>query len=67
MVFGVTLGMAGAFVSTHWLASLLFGVTALDPATFAYVALALASVGILRRSAPSAMRIPISCERSATA
>ena len=53
MVFGVTLGMAGAFVSTHWLASLLFGVTALDPATFAYVALALASVGILACLGPA--------------
>ena len=53
MAFGVTLGMAGAFVSTHWLASLLFVVTPLDPATFAYVALALAIVGILACLGPA--------------
>jgi putative ABC transport system permease protein len=45
-VIGVAIGLAGAFALTRFLSSLLFGVTARDPATFLAVALALASVAL---------------------
>jgi predicted permease len=44
---GVALGLAGAFVLTRVLASLLFGVTARDPATFAGVLLLLGAAALL--------------------
>ena len=47
VVIGVTLGLAGAFALTRVMASLLFGVTAKDPATFAGVALLLAVVAFV--------------------
>jgi putative ABC transport system permease protein len=41
---GVALGLAGSFVVTRWLASLLFGIEAADPATFAATAAVLLTV-----------------------
>jgi len=42
-LLGTALGVAGAFVLTRWMASMLFGVTASDPAT--YVTVVLVSLG----------------------
>ena len=46
-LFGVVLGVAGAWALTSFLASFLFGVAPRDPATFALVSLALVAVSIL--------------------
>jgi putative ABC transport system permease protein len=44
---GVTIGLAGAWGLTRFLASLLFGVSTTDPATFAIIALTLIVVALL--------------------
>ena len=44
---GITTGVAGAWVMTRFLSSLLFGVTATDPTTFALVTLLLAAVALV--------------------
>ena len=44
---GIAAGLAGALVLTRFLSSLLFGVSALDPATFAGVTLLLGLVALL--------------------
>jgi len=44
---GIATGVAGAWVVTRFLSSLLFGVTATDPTTFALVTLLLAAVALL--------------------
>ncbi len=46
-VFGVAIGVAGAFAVTRLIASMLFEVTASDPVTFAVVAAALVGVASL--------------------
>jgi putative ABC transport system permease protein len=56
---GVAIGIAGAFALTRVMASLLFGVSATDPATFASVALLLVLVALLASYIPArrAMRV----------
>jgi putative ABC transport system permease protein len=44
---GLALGLLAAFAATHMLSSLLFGVSARDPLTFAGVAVVLAIAAIL--------------------
>jgi putative ABC transport system permease protein len=46
-VFGLLIGLAGAFAGTRVLKSLLFEISALDPATFVGVPVLLASVALL--------------------
>jgi predicted permease len=50
---GVAIGMAGAFVLTRTMQSLLFGVSATDPATFAGIALLLTLVALLASYIPA--------------
>jgi len=53
MVVGVVLGLAAAAASTRALRTLLFGVGALDAATFATVAGAMMLVGLLATWVPA--------------
>jgi putative ABC transport system permease protein len=53
MAAGVAAGLAGAFVLTRAMESLLFGVTPADPVTFAGVTLLLAGVGLLASYIPA--------------
>ena len=58
-IFGVVLGLAGASAFTRFLASMLFGVKAYDPLTFAAVAVALTLVALGASYLPArrAMRV----------
>jgi putative ABC transport system permease protein len=47
IILGLAFGLAGAYAASRLLASLLFGVTAKDPFTFAVVAVLLGLVGLL--------------------
>jgi predicted permease len=50
---GVTLGLAGAFITTRFMASLLFGVSAVDPVTFLAVPAILAAAALFASYAPA--------------
>jgi len=50
---GVAIGMTGAFALTRTMQSLLFGVSATDPATFAGIALLLTLVAVLASYIPA--------------
>jgi putative ABC transport system permease protein len=50
---GVLIGVAGAVSLTRWLASLLYGVSAADPVSLAFVALLLALVALLACYVPA--------------
>jgi ABC-type antimicrobial peptide transport system permease subunit len=52
-IAGITAGLAGALVLTRYLASLLFGITAQDPATFAAVAVVLAITALAAAAIPA--------------
>ena len=58
-VAGVAIGIAGAIAATRLMSSLLFGVTARDPATFAVVAILLVIVALAASFVPArrAMRL----------
>ncbi|HKW90013.1 MAG TPA: ABC transporter permease [Candidatus Acidoferrales bacterium] len=58
-LLGVAIGIAGALAATRLMASLLFGVTATDPATFAVVAVLLVIVALAASFIPArrAMRL----------
>jgi putative ABC transport system permease protein len=45
-LIGICVGLAGAFAATRVMASLLYGVSATDPVTFAAIALLLAGVAL---------------------
>jgi len=47
ILIGIAMGVAGAFALTRTLSSLLFGVTATDPVTFAGVTLLSSAVALL--------------------
>ena len=47
ILIGVAIGIAGSFALTRAVSSLLFGVTATDPVTFAGVTLLLIAVALL--------------------
>jgi putative ABC transport system permease protein len=53
ILIGLAIGLLGAFALTRLVASLLFGVTAKDPFTFAAVALLLALVALLACYVPA--------------
>ena len=59
VVLGVCIGMGAAFILTRVMSSLLFGVSATDPVTFATIAIVLMSVALLASYIPAirAMRI----------
>jgi putative ABC transport system permease protein len=46
-LIGELIGLAGAFALTRLMTSLLFGVSAIDPATFTVIALLLTGVALL--------------------
>ena len=53
VLLGVVFGLAGAFALTRLMSSLLFGVGATDPATFAAISLVLVGVGLLASYIPA--------------
>jgi predicted permease len=57
--WGLTIGVGASFVATRWMASLLYGVSARDPLTFAGVSLLLALVALATCYIPArrAMRV----------
>ena len=52
-LIGVAVGLAGAFATSRLIASLLYGVSALDPVTFALVPLFLATIALLATYLPA--------------
>ncbi len=58
-VVGIALGLAGAFVTTRWLSSELYGVSSTDPLTYAGVALLMGFISMVACYIPArrAMRV----------
>ncbi len=52
-LIGLALGLASAVAVTRFLASLLYGVTASDPLTYATIALFLAAIAFIASCVPS--------------
>jgi len=52
-VIGLAIGLAGAWLATRAMASLLFGVSATDPMTFALISLVLAGVALVACFVPA--------------
>jgi putative ABC transport system permease protein len=52
-LIGTVLGIAGAFVLTRWMASMLFGVSASDPATYVIVVVVALGAALLACSLPA--------------
>jgi ABC-type antimicrobial peptide transport system permease subunit len=52
-LYGIALGLAGAFVATRLLGEMLYGLSATDPLTFAGVSLLLAAVALLASYVPA--------------
>jgi putative ABC transport system permease protein len=50
---GVAIGLASAALAVRWLATVLYGVSAYDPATFLTVAVALTAVAAIACAAPA--------------
>jgi putative ABC transport system permease protein len=59
MMVGVAIGVLAALGLTHWMSSMLFGVTPTDPLTFVAVAAALCGIGLCACYVPAhrAMRV----------
>jgi len=53
VLFGIAIGLAGALVLTRFMASLLFGVSTVDPLTFAVVPAILVAVALLASYIPA--------------
>jgi putative ABC transport system permease protein len=53
VILGVALGLALAFVTTQLVASFLYGVTATDPATFAFSAATFVAVALAAAFVPA--------------
>jgi ABC-type lipoprotein release transport system permease subunit len=52
-VAGLAIGVGAAVALTRWMSSLLFGVTAIDPMTYAAVGLVLTSAALLASYMPA--------------
>ncbi len=52
-LIGTTIGLAGAFALTRWMSSMLFGVTASDPATYVFVLFVSLGAAVLACSIPA--------------
>jgi putative ABC transport system permease protein len=66
-ILGVALGLAGAVASTRLMTSLLFGVSAIDPATYAAVAAAVIAAAVAASYVPSrgaARAVPLEALRA---
>jgi putative ABC transport system permease protein len=53
VLLGIVFGLVGAFALTRLMASLLFGIGATDPMTFAAISLVLVGVGLLASYIPA--------------
>jgi len=53
ILIGLGIGLGAAYVATRFIASLLYGVSATDPATFAGISLLLAGVAVLATYIPA--------------
>jgi ABC-type antimicrobial peptide transport system permease subunit len=66
-IVGVVLGLAGAVASTRLMTSLLFGVSAMDPVTYAVVAAAVIAAAVAASYVPSrgaARTVPLDALRA---